>query len=112
MVQITARAAVPLVSRATANRANADFFMAGLLGRSQAKAPTRDESRRAQVIHGSREYSRAEGSRRHGNPPILFAAIGGQDALPQPERLRRHLDQLVLADELERLLEVHHPRRH
>src|SRR5947199_238276 len=42
-----------------------------------------------------------------GLPLVLF-----QYLLPQPDAGRRYLDKLILADELDRLLEVENPRRH
>src|SRR5215471_13468385 len=41
----------------------------------------------------------------------LEAAAAGQAALAQAQRLRRDLEQFVLADPLQALLEVHHARR-
>src|SRR5262249_32680666 len=44
-------------------------------------------------------------------PATLEPAAAAHLALPQPERLRRDLEQFVLADPLETLFEVHDPRR-
>src|SRR5213080_3578739 len=41
---------------------------------------------------------------------FLKPAAAAQGTLAEAERLRRHLEQLVLADPLQALLEVHHAR--
>src|SRR5205823_5031247 len=43
--------------------------------------------------------------------PVLRACVRRKDALPQPDRRRRHFDQLIVVDELDRLLEAELARR-
>jgi hypothetical protein len=50
---------------------------------------------------------------RSDRPPAaqLAAFVRGQNDLAEPDRGRSHLNAFVLAAELQRLLEPHHPRR-
>ena len=43
---------------------------------------------------------------------FLRAHVAGEDALAQPDALRRHLDQLVVVDEFNGDFQAHQVRRH
>src|SRR5437763_16384278 len=60
------------------------------------------------VLHraAARSSSRSALAPRRGRLPLR----GGKLDLPQPDALRRHLDALVVANQLERLLERERPR--
>src|SRR5690349_6346580 len=53
----------------------------------------------------------ADGLRRFELSRLAFALVRVKVALADPDRLRRHLDQLVVLDIGDRLLKAHPPRR-
>src|SRR5438094_4276754 len=74
----------------------------------RAPAPRVDGPPRGVLDRGvARSSSRVALASGRGGLPLLR----GELDLPQPDALRRHLDALVLADQLERLLERERPRR-
>src|SRR6478672_10843047 len=66
----------------------------------------------AEKSPGNAKGAPMAGARRHSVLRRLLAAVALQDALAQAEGGGGDLHHLVLADEFERLLEVHDPRRH